>query len=1016
MKNVLYKNTLIKIKKSLGRFLSLFLIVLVGVGFFAGIQESVPDITSSFSKYMESRKLIDYQIVSTLGLTAEDVNALQTLKAVSSVTPSYSLDVLEQGNALRIQSIEETVNTLKLVQGRLPESNTECAADSKHYKIGDKITITSDEGDKLSNTEFTVVGTVKTPLFLSEDYGSTTVGDGKLFSFLYVKKDNFNLDAYTHINIRAAGTDNLNAFSKKHEDIMTELQTEIEKLKPERENARYQEIYEKANNKIEEKTKDFEKEKAKGESKLADAKKKLDKNALKLSDGKEELAKKEAGLEDTITSQNAAFKDAKKKIADGWNQIDSALKKYGITKAELNAKITELNTALETLKSKQSLLSKDSPEYKQLDAQIQEYSASYKGLLTLEESIKSLTARESELNQGIAAFNSQIASAREQIKDGRKELSKNEKKLKDGYDKYNKNLKEFQTKISDAQKKLAEAKDKLSDIEKAKWTILDRNNVINGYSDLKSAATTIRLIAAIIPLFFILIVILMTSNTMARMITEERGELGTLTSLGFHDNSIVATYLLYVLSATVLGSTCGFFIGCTVIPKIIYTCFPYILPPLILHFDVISFLTILAVAVLLMTTVTVIFCHQELKARPAALLRPVPPKKGQTILLEKIGFVWKHLSFTWKVTMRNIFRYKSRVFMTIIGISGCTALLLTGFGIKDSINGVAEKQFQDIFRYNNMVVLKNDTKSSNDLSALLKKEGISNPLFIKQTSVTCESKEKELDAYLIVPEKEEAFKTYYNIRNYKTGNTVKLNDTGVIISEKIAAVYNLKKGDILRIKDSDNTSYSLPVSDIAENHIKNYVYISKGLYTKLFQQPLTYNMIVSNYQGDAAVYAQNLLDSKVAVNVTFTEDILSRAVKENSSLNSVVLLLVFVSCLLVVIVLYNLTSINISERKREIATLKVLGFYDMETNEYIYREALLLTIISIAAGLLLGIGLHRFVMGVIEREEFVYFKSVKGLSFLWTFLITMAFSLIMQITTYFNLKKIDMIESLKSVE
>ncbi|MGN6715259.1 ABC transporter permease, partial [Anaerocolumna jejuensis] len=340
----------------------------------------------------------------------------------------------------------------------------------------------------------------------------------------------------------------------------------------------------------------------------------------------------------------------------------------------------------------------------------------------------------------------------------------------------------------------------------------------------------------------------------------------------------------------------------------------------------------------------------------------------------------------------------------------------TGFGIKDSINGVAEKQFQDIFRYNNMVVLKNDTKSSNDLTALLKKEDISNPLFIKQTSVTCESKEKELDAYLIVPEKEKAFKTYYNIRNYKTGNALKLNDTGVIVSEKIAAVYNLKKGDILRIKDSDNNSYSLPVSDIAENHIKNYVYISKGLYTKLFQQPLTYNMIVSNYQGDSAIYAQNLLDSKVAVNVTFTEDILSRAVKENSSLNSVVLLLVFVSCLLVVIVLYNLTSINISERKREIATLKVLGFYDMETNEYIYREALLLTIISIAAGLLLGIGLHRFVMGVIEREEFVYFKSVKGLSFLWTFLITMAFSLIMQITTYFNLKKIDMIESLKSVE
>lgn len=1017
VKKVLYKNTLIKIKKSMGRFLSLFMIILVGVGFFAGIKESVPDITSSLSSYMQSQKLMNFQVVSTLGLTTEDVAALKALKTAGSVTPTYSLDVLEEGKPLRLQAIEQEVNSVKLVEGRMPETETECAADSRHYKVGDRIKITSDESDNLKNTRFTVVGTVKTPLFLSDDYGSTTVGDGKLYSFLYIKRENFLLEAYTHINVQAAGTDDLNAFSAEYEDIIAELQSEIEDIKPARENARYQEIYQKANSEIQENQKDFEEEKAKGEKKLSEAKSTLDENASKLDDAKEELSQKESQLNKTITTQNAAFQEAKEKIADGWDNIDSILKEYGIGKDELEGKIAELNTALEALKANRSQLPKDSVEYQQLDAQIKEYSASYEGLLTLNESIKSLTAKEAELNQGIAAFHSQIDSAEEQIETGKKELAENDEKIQDGYEEYNKNLKEFNTKIADGENKLADAKAELADIEKPKWTILERSNVINGYDDLKSAADTIRQIAVVIPVFFVLIVVLMTSNTMGRMIAEERGELGTLASLGFHDKSIVATYLLYVLTATLLGSISGYFIGCTVIPGIVYNCFPYILPPLVLQFDMLSLLVITAVAAFLMTLVTVVFCRHELKEHPAALMRPVPPKKGQIILLEKIGFVWKHLSFTWKVTMRNIFRYKPRVFMTIIGISGCTALLLTGFGIRDSFNGIADKQYGDIFRYSDMIVLKDTTETmDHDLTALFEQEGVVNPLLIRQTSITCQSEKKELDVYLILPQDEETFTDYFKLRDHKTGNTVHLNDTGVIISEKIAELYKLKKGDTLQVKDSDNNSYSLPVSDIAENYIKNYVYISNSLYEKLFQAPPSYNMIVSDYKGDGNILAKGLLESGLAVNVTFTKDILSRAIKENSSLNSVVLLLVIVSCLLAVIVLYNLTSINISERKREIATLKVLGFNDMETNEYIYREALLLTIISIGVGLLLGILFHRFVIGIIERDEFVYFKSAKGLSFLWTFLITMFFSAIMQITTYFNLRKIDMVESLKSVE
>jgi putative ABC transport system permease protein len=504
---------------------------------------------------------------------------------------------------------------------------------------------------------------------------------------------------------------------------------------------------------------------------------------------------------------------------------------------------------------------------------------------------------------------------------------------------------------------------------------------------------------------------------MARMIAEERSELGTLASLGFKDGSMISTYLFYVLSATVLGAAAGFLIGCTFFPKIIYACFPYILPPLMIRYNTITFSLILVVAVALMTSVTVLFCHRELKQKPATLMRPVPPQNGQSILLERVGFIWKHLSFTWKITMRNLFRYKQRVLMTIVGIAGCTALLLTGFGVKDSINGVAQKQYGQIFKYNDLIVLKNETQTiSGDLKSLLAKEQIQNPLLIRQSAVTCGSGGKSLDAYLVVPENEDTFTDYFSLKNTGNGTDLKLKDNGVIISQKLSEVYKVGKGDKITVKDTDNNSYALPVAGVTENNLQNYIYMSKGMYSKVFSKPASYNMIVSDNTGNEKNLAEHLIDSGLAVNVNFKDDILQQAMEGDKSLNDVVILLVCVAALLAVIVLYNLMSINISERKREIATLKVLGFTDRETNEYIYREAFVLTLISIGVGLILGTGVHRLVMEIIQQDTVEYFKIIKGLSYVWAFLITVGTSVVMQIITYFKLKQIDMIESLKSVE
>lgn len=1014
---VIYKNTLVKIKKSLGRYVSLFVIVMVGVGVFSGLKASAPDILTGVDQYYKAHHLMDFKIAGSLGLTENDVDALRKLENVKTVVPSYSLDVLDQGKAVRIHAIEESLNTVKLVEGRMPETAMECLADSNKYKIGDKIRINSDVSDKLKNTEFTVAGTVESPLYMAHDYGSTTIGDGSLSSFIYVNKNNFIMEAYTEIYMTASNTQNTVAYSNEYKDILSRMKAEITRIKPEREDARYQEIYNKANSEINENERKLNDEKEKNEKKLVDAKAQLDENALKLKNAKEELAKNEADLQKNIETQNADFQTAKNKIANGWSEINSALENNSIKKEELDAKINELNTAIEAMKAQMSQLPAGSPEHAQLSASMSQYSASYEGLLKLKTSVDTLTAQEEQVNKGIETFNTEIAKGKNGIGKGKSEIAENEKKLEDGYKEYGDNLAKFNSEMADAYRKIEDAKKDVSEIEKAKWYIYDRDAVI-GYNDLKFGTGAIDSVAAVLPLFFILIVLLMTSNTMARMIVEERSELGTLTSLGYKDGRIMSTYLLYVLSATVLGAITGFYIGSSVIPHIVYAAFNrFILPPLVIQYDMTHLLLISGVAVLLMIGVTVFFCNMELKQKPAALLRPVPPKGGQTILLESVGFLWNRLSFIWKVTMRNIFRYKQRVCMTIVGVAGCTALLLTGFGLQDSINGVAERQYGEIFKYNALMVLKSETgEISGELESLLAEEKVDDPALIRQATFEAGSGDKLLDTYLIVPENKALFAKYFNLTSPVTETGIQLEDGGVIITQKLAEVLNKSKGDTISIKDADNRSYSLPVSGIAENYIKNYIYVSKELYRTVFGEDAAYNMIVSDYNQDETMLAKHLLESGSMVNVTFREDIVQRAVEGNASLNDVVVMLVIIASLLVTIVLYNLTSINISERKREIATLKVLGFTDQESNQYIYREAFLLTLISTGVGLLLGILLHRFVIGVVEGDASVYFKKIHGVSFLWASLIIILVSAIMQMVTYFKMQTINMIESLKSVE
>lgn len=1011
---LLIKNTLMKIRKTSGRYLSLFLIILVGVGFFAGVRVSAPDLRATLSNYNQEFQLMDLKVVSTMGLTDDDVAAIADLPGVASAIPSYSLDALAGENVVRVHGLLSDVNTVNLTGGRLPESDVECVADAEHYQIGDVIKLSGVDSD-LKHVAYTVVGTVSSPLYIADDYGSTTEGAGELYAFLFVNAHNFTLDTYTEIYVKAAPAKEAVDFTTTYHALIANLTGKTEGIEEVRETARYQEIYDEAAQTIDDSEQTLNEEAASAGKTLADAKAQLDDGSAALHSAKATLAEQEAQLNATEKEQNAAFTSSREQLDAAWNQVDAALANNGLSRDTVDGQVAQLSLALNALQEQLTQYEADSAEYAALNGEIAEKTAVYHNLLTLQNTLQTLSAQEDQWTAGRTAFQDQIAAVREEIAAGKATLRQKEAELNSGYGKYHDGLSSYQTEIAEGKDKIAEAKEELATLAKPQWTILEREDVIAGYSDLKNGADTITAVAAVLPLFFILIVVLMTSNTMVRMIGEERNEIGALTSLGFRDAEILRGYLIYVLSATVLGVVGGYFLGCTVIPYIIANCFPYLLPPLVLEFDAVFFFLILLVAVALMSGVTVLFCKEELKQKPAVLLRPAPPQKGQKVLLENFGLLWNHLSFTWKVTLRNIFRYKRRVFMTIIGIAGCTALLLAGFGVKDCLNGVAEVQYGDIFRYDQMIVLKDDaTEIDPALANLLAQGGAEDPALLKQAAVTCVSEAKSLQCYLIVPEKETAFLQYYHLTAESSGENLRFSDQGVIVTAKIAEIYGVAPGDTLSIQNGDGSTYDLPVAAVAENYIGNYIYLNPELYQDLFGETATYNMIVAAVAENFS--ASKLLDDEAIVNVTASDFILQQALQSSESLNGVVLLIVVVASLLAVIVLYNLTSINISERKREIATLKVLGFYDGETNAYIYREAFLLALLSIVIGLFLGVGLHRFLMSAIEQDAMLYFDMVKVWSYLWAFLITLVASVLMQVITYFKLKKINMIESLKSVE
>lgn len=805
MKKTFFKNLFRDIKNTISRFLSIVVIIAVGVSFYAGVRATSPDMKMSGDYYFNKNNFMDFKIISTLGLTKDDLSEIKKQKGVKKAEGSYSIDAViekdKQSLVLNINSLpeEDGINNIRITGGRKPKSNNEVIVEDRFLKenklkLNDKIILKSGNdsnlGDSLNNTEFKIVGTAKSPLYISEQRQLSSVGNGSVKGFVYVLPKVFKSPVYTEIYVK---TDNE--------------------------------------------------------------------------------------------------------------------------------------------QSKESLLN----------------------------------------NESYNDFNKDIEKA-------------------------------------------------LKDIKKSQWYVLGRSTNV-GYETYRQDSNRIDNIGKAFPFIFFLVAALVSLTTMTRMVQEKRIEIGTFKALGYSRVSIVAHYLIYALSASLIGSLIGILIGFRLFPPLIMNAYSslYAIPDSVTPFNTGLAFQASILAILFTATAAVAATLEELREVPASLMRPKPPKSGKEILLERITFIWRRLSFTKKVTARNIFRYKQRLFMTVIGIAACTGLMITGFGLKEGIIGATERQFGEIYKYHMQgTLIKNidDGEKNYIKEKILNKDNVKSVLFTYSKNATTEKKDsKNEDIYVVVPEDKDKFNSYINLS--MDDKAINISDEGVVITEKLSKLTNKKVGDNIIINLNDK-NIKVKIAAITEQYIQHYVYMSPEYYKKVTGDRVEFNSFYGLFNDTSRISENNLAKDLKGIkkinSVGFKNNIYMDYNKSIESVNTVVLVLIVSAGVLAFVVIYNLTNININERRRELATIKLLGFYNNELANYIYRENIILTLIGSLVGIFMGILLHRFIIITAETNIIMFLRKISPIYFLYSFLLTMVFSIVVNLAMYKRFDKIDMIESLKSAE
>ena len=793
---------------------------------------------------------------------------------------------------------------------------------------------------------------------------------------------------------------------------------------------------------------------------LAATRSELESGLAAVEDGLSQLSQKEselnAGLEQItagqaqidagwiqIQEQENTLAASKAEIEAGEQELEKGQKQLKAAKKKLNKAQKEIDSNAETLAAGQAELDANVAKLNDSEAQyasgLEQYNS---GARQIAENEAKLTSGEQEIAENeakLADGEKEIADNEKKLADGEKEITDNEKKLQDaakdlkkgekdladGKKEYEDAKKDAEDEIAENQQKLNDAKKELEDLEMPEWMVTDREDLPE-YTDYGDNADRLRNIGQVFPVIFFLVAALISLTTMTRMVEEQRTQIGTLKALGYKKSAIAAKYICYAFFATLLGSVLGMLIGEKIIPYIIITAYG------IMYHNVANTISIdyqpgfalIASAASVVCTVgaTLFASGKELQETPASLMRPPAPKEGKRVLLERLTFIWKHLSFSWKSTIRNLFRYKKRLIMTVFGIAGSMGLMLVGFGIQDSISDIAAIQYRELQHYDGMVIEDSDATEEEhaELFEYMKEnEQIAHCNRVQMTKISAPKGSSNISIYLFVPESLSEFAKDVTLKNRITGETYELTDEGAAISEKTASLLGLKVGDMIPLKKGDK-EYKVRVAVITENYMSHYLYMTPRVYEQTFGEKPEYENIVFTMQEDCKddleMAGSRILANPGALSISYTSSLASQVDRMLSTLDAVILVLIVSAGMLAFVVLYNLNNINITERQRELATLKVLGFYDGEVSQYVLRENVILTVLGIMFGAVFGILIHRYVITTVEVDAVMFGRNIKPLSFLYSGILTSIFSIVVNGVMHFKLKTIDMVESLKSVE
>lgn len=1084
------KNNRREIKHTLERYLAIMAIIALGVGFFSGLIITKPAMVKTLDTYVLNNQMYDFKLISTLGLTWEDVkyfSAQEGLSAEGAISIDFIADMDSDNEVvLRAHSITENINRLNIVQGRMAESGNECVLDARYFSkdiIGSRIRIASANDEDIINSftykEYNVVGIADSVNYLNYDRGITDLAGGTVHGFVYLPEEGFSTDYYTEIVVRY--DEHHEVYSQDYEDLISEKEITLKEILEYRGELRYKEIAEEARQEV-----------LKAEQEYEDA---YDDYLSKKSETEDELYKaskelKEADLE--IKEQEEKLKVAEQKLSDGEKEYEQSLLDYekalreyerekentlsmlnsrqeeleynritvlsAISEIEESGIINEYTQLTETIPLLEANLSQipnqDSEEYDNILNQLNqakmaaaEIEASgiisqhlelLDNLSQLEAGQKELNKAREEANHGFEVAKAQLDDAKTQLDAAKEQIDKNKEDIVagwealeegkaeyekglmeylDGKDEADKSFKEVEEELAKAREEIKDAWSKVEDIPSAKTYVLGRNQNM-GYASFDNDSSIVEGIAKVLPIFFFLVAALVCSTTMTRMVDEQRTQIGTLKALGYSDSAIAGKFMFYSGSAAVLGCGIGYILGTKYFPVAIWEAYGilYGFSTIEYVFDIKLAIISLIVSLICSVGITYISCKAELLQMPAQLIRPKAPKAGKRVLLEYIPFLWKRISFLHKVSIRNILRYKRRFFMTILGIAGCTSLVVAALGISDSIRNIANDQFDTIMTYDyNISFTEAQSEEERERFTQEFSNVLSECVFVFADELEVVQNNQLKRVTVVATDDPDISKV---IGLYNKGETMPYPAFGkAAINDKLAKDFGLKQGDTISIKINEIDTLDVEIEVIFENYMSNYLFMTGETYETLFDQELAYNnaYAVTNKEDLYSVSASLSKGENVA-NVSVLNDMRNMVDNMMQSLDYIIWLVIICAGALGFVVIYNLNNINITERSREIATIKVLGFFSRETKEYVYRETIILTSIGSLLGLGLGKLLHGFIMKQINVEAVSFKVQIFGSSYLISVVVTFMITLLVNLMLKRKIERINMTESLKSVE